>query len=67
MAIDADVILALNAAGPALPMDRARAQELAAEVTQLIAAADAARARIGFEADPYDFKATLLELAGERA
>ncbi len=66
MSRDADLIMALNKAGPALSIHRERAEELAVELKQLQAAALAARRRVEFNTDPGDFRDALEETAGER-
>lgn len=65
MPYDASLILALNAAGPGLSISPERAAEIALELAQFHAAAEAARKRAGFDIDPYDHRQALAALAGE--
>jgi hypothetical protein len=67
MSIDAETVLALNRAGPNLPIGPERAQELAEELARFKAAADAARAYAEFDLDPHDFRNALQEVGGDGA
>jgi hypothetical protein len=64
--IDIDVILALNLTGPDLPIDPARAEQLAQELARLRAAAESARRRVDFDIDPFDFRLALIQSSNGR-
>lgn len=63
MPSEAELIRALNAAGPRLDISEARTEELAVEMRQHRAAADAARRMCGFDTEPADFRRALEEIS----
>lgn len=63
MSREADLILALNDAGPRLDISETRAEELAIEMRQHRAAAEAARRMSAFNTEPADFRRALEDLA----
>ncbi len=62
MSIDAETVLALNAAGPRLAIDQERATELAAELARLHRAAERALTQAEFDVDIHDFRKAQHEL-----
>lgn len=62
MPVNSDVVLALNLAGPRLPIDPARAEQLAQELVRFRAAAESARRRVDFNIDPFDFHLALIQI-----
>ncbi len=62
--MDPSTVEVLNRAYAHLAIDAKRAAELAAELKQHQAAAEKARRRAGFDADPADFRALVLGFAG---
>lgn len=56
---DEKSLLAANAAGPALPLQAARAAELPVELAQFAETMRRVRHRVGFDQDPSDFRRNL--------
>lgn len=61
MAIDFEIVSAWNETHSQLSINSVRAAELAAELTQLQTAAQAAQRRITMDTVPYDFRTALLQ------
>jgi hypothetical protein len=61
LAIDFEIVSAWNETHSHLSINSVRAVELAAELTQLQAAAQAAQRRITMDTVPYDFRTALLQ------
>ena len=59
------LVEAIHEAYAGIAMSTTRAEELTIELHQLRAGIEAIAAKVTFDADPSDFRATLLELAEE--
>jgi hypothetical protein len=63
--IKSDLVRAMNESYAKLQLEAARVEELPIELEQLRRAIEAVNLKVDFDVDPSDFRAVLLEVAGE--
>ncbi len=63
--IKSDLVRAMNESYAKLRLEAARVEELPIELEQLRRAIEAVNPKVDFDVDPSDFRAVLLEIAGE--